>query len=187
MTGFGVGWMLGEGIFFTDDMLWKINIFMWGIDMPFFLIACNGEAGCWKPEHLTTPDEGPSSADQSKSPAGLSKTDSKPSTPKAVVDRRDREDYDTGLLEEILSEGDGSIESEESWAIVRMVTDFTSSFKCPAYRWYWIWLAVNAFSGMIETSFMFFWLQDCFPDGYYFFQFEIASNVKSAVALQGVS
>ncbi len=39
-------------IFFTNGMLWKINVVMWGVDLPFFLIACNGEAGLWKPERV---------------------------------------------------------------------------------------------------------------------------------------
>jgi hypothetical protein len=97
-----------------------------------------------------------------------------------------------------------------------MVRDFVSSFKYPTYKWYWIWLAVNAFSGMVESSFQYFWLQvrllqsictarrshtvimgqwvlciqlrwlqDCFPSGYCFFGIEIASNVKSAISVQG--
>jgi len=146
VLGFGVGWMLGEGIFFTDTMLWRINIVMWGLDMPFFLIACNGEAGLWKPEHL---------------PAA-----SKPESEPEVASKKND------------GSGGGSCQT--------MVGSFVESFRYPTYKWYWIFLAMNAFSTMVETSFQFFWLQDCFPGGYFFFQWRVASNVKSAVALTGM-
>lgn len=143
VLGFGVGWLLGEGIFFTDDMLWKINIFMWGLDMPFFLIACNGEAGLWKPEHLSEP-----------------------------------------LPEK--AEAGGGICRRLCGGPRRMVGDFVDSFRFPTYKWYWLFLTCNTFSTMVETSFQFFWLQDCFPDGFWFFKWRVASNVKSAVALTGM-
>jgi MFS family permease len=52
LLGFGVGWLLGEGVVFTDTLLWRINVAMWAVDLPILLIACNAEAGCWMPEYL---------------------------------------------------------------------------------------------------------------------------------------
>ena len=46
--------------------------------------------------------------------------------------------------------------------------------------------AVNGASGVIENSFNYYWLEDCFSD-YRFFGYDIGvNNVKTAVALQGV-
>ena len=112
--------------------------------MPFFLIACSGEAGLWKPEHLSEP------------------------------------------LPTEKAEAGGGICRWLCGGPRRMVGDFVDSFRFPTYKWYWLFLTCNTFSTMVETSFQFFWLQDCFPDGFWFFQWRVASNVKSAVALTGM-
>eukprot|EP01049_Picozoa_sp_SAG25_P009715 SAG25_NODE_989_length_4394_cov_2.452386_4_plen_342_part_00 len=52
LLGNAIGFMLGHGILFTDAFMWKMNILTPLIDCPFILIACNGVAALWAPEHL---------------------------------------------------------------------------------------------------------------------------------------
>jgi hypothetical protein len=143
LLGWGVGWMLGEKIFFTDALLWKINILMWGLDLPLFLIACNGEAGWWMSEHLADLEQEEEQEEEGDQQLAV-----------LSGQGRGRGRGRGGALGACLSCG---------WSacvgFVAMVRDFVSSFKYPTYKWYWIWLAVNAFSGMVESSFQYFWLQ----------------------------
>ena len=128
VIGFGVGWMLGEQIFFTDDMLWKLNIFMWGLDMPFFLIACNGTAGCWTSEHL--PDDGleseeglGSSASEDEPPVSPRTPRSSDDTPDSIAEwRSNRQQAAPGCARRVAT------------ALTVMVSDFVSAFKFPTYR-----------------------------------------------------
>jgi MFS family permease len=55
LLGNGVGWMLGEQTFpwLTDDVIWRANVAMVGVQVPLQLIACNGTHGWWQPEHTT--------------------------------------------------------------------------------------------------------------------------------------
>jgi hypothetical protein len=64
--------------------------------------------------------------------------------------------------------------------------EFTEAFTNPCYRWLWIQGFVGSIGGMIQGSFTFFWYQDCFPDGYYFFNIKVADTVVGATALNGL-
>ena len=150
LLGNGVGWMLGEQTFpwLTDDLIWRANIAMVGLQVPLQLIACNGTAGWWRPEH--------------------SATELQPAPPPT----RDAATATVG-------------ESGCGRSMVAAVREFIGSFRYPTYRWYWVFCAINTLANIIDTSFTFFWLQDCFTE-FRFFGVSVATNVKSAVALQGM-
>ena len=142
LAGSGIAWILGEGIFpwISTESIWRGNIFMVGLNVPLQLIACNGEAGWWKPEHTSVVMEPPAAVGE---PA------------------------------------------ERCCGLVAAVRDFIGSFRLsPTYRNYWIFLAVNSFASMIDTSFTFFWLQDCFTE-FRFFGVQVASNAKAAQGILG--
>eukprot|EP01049_Picozoa_sp_SAG25_P009714 SAG25_NODE_989_length_4394_cov_2.452386_3_plen_315_part_00 len=64
--------------------------------------------------------------------------------------------------------------------------DFTSAFRNKPFRWYWTYLIADGAARVIENSFNYYWLEDCFDD-YRFFGYDIGvNNVKSAVALNAV-
>lgn len=70
--------------------------------------------------------------------------------------------------------------------------DFESTRTCieplkssASFRWYWVWIVIHGFSGMIESSFHYYWLQDCFSPPYRFLNWQVASNVSSAVSMLG--
>jgi Na+/melibiose symporter-like transporter len=170
LIGFFFGYLLGNNIFFTNGMLWKINVVMWGVDLPFFLIACNGEAGLWKPERVRLDlllDEPKPGAEPT--PAGT------PAPPPANQ----------------FSASGGWLKRGCLWSIfwltgINLSTEGAGPFKDRTYRWFWIYIGVNSLAQLIMTSFQFFWLQDCFPHGYYFFHWKVGDNVKVATSVSGL-
>eukprot|EP01044_Picomonas_judraskeda_P021858 COSAG03_NODE_5263_length_1294_cov_2.194142_2_plen_143_part_00 len=66
------------------------------------------------------------------------------------------------------------------------LTYFVSPFETPAFRWLWIQSFIGTIGGTIQGSLVFYWFQDCFPDGYYFFHWKLANDVQSAVAINGM-
>ena len=143
------GWMLGHGIWVTDAFLWKMNIVMWGLDCPFFLIACNGVATLWAPEHLRL--EAPSDVnDNGYEPAARSF-----SLWQSLCGWVERFGIGLCQVQQVfawneLNDGYQLIMmrmfvavwwSGDWWVVCRQMSrDFASSFKYSTYKWYWIYL-----------------------------------------------
>lgn len=65
---------------------------------------------------------------------------------------------------------------------------YLEPFKSSAsFRWYWVWIVIHGFSVMIESSFHYYWLQDCFSPPYRLLNWHVASNVNSAVSILGLA
>ena len=71
-------------------------------------------------------------------------------------------------------------------ALIEEFRYFVSPFQTPAFRWLWIQAFVGTIGGTIQGSLTFYWFQDCFPDGYYLFKWQLAKDVQSAVAINGM-
>ena len=56
--------------------------------------------------------------------------------------------------------------------------EFTSAFKNPCYRWLWVQSLLGTVGGIISGQFTFFWYQDCFPHGYYFFSWKVPTSSR---------
>ncbi len=158
MLGFCVAWLLSEGLLFTDTLVWWINVGMWIVDMPLLLIACNAEASCWSPEHSARFD------------AELPTPQSPPSGARTGSNNHNRA---PDLTES------GSLDSTRG-----CFEPFKSS---ASFRWYWVWIVIHGFSVMIESSFHYYWLQDCFSPPYRLLDWRVASNVNSAVSMLGLA
>jgi hypothetical protein len=98
----------------------------------------------------------------------------------------------TVLLQDLDLDADGHIKVESSCCCCLGGASGEDSRGClvpfrqsASFRWYWVWLVVQGLSVTIESSFQYYWLQDCFPHGYWLLQWRVASNVNSAVALLG--
>ena len=50
LLGNGVGYMVGQKIFFTDEMIWLIVVGMFFFQIPLLMLACGGTAGWCTPE-----------------------------------------------------------------------------------------------------------------------------------------
>ena len=84
--------------------------------------------------------------------------------------------------------GAGASNKEQDSRRVDSTRGCLDSFKSSAsFRWYWVWLVVHGFSVMIESSFHYYWLQDCFSTPYQFLHWDVASNVNSAVSMLGLA
>eukprot|EP01046_Picozoa_sp_COSAG06_P074118 COSAG06_NODE_22508_length_721_cov_0.977492_1_plen_118_part_00 len=71
-------------------------------------------------------------------------------------------------------------------ALIEELHYFVSPFGTPAFRWLWIHAFIATIGGTIQGSLTFYWFQDCFPDGYYLFNWQLAKDVQSAVAINGM-
>jgi len=67
------------------------------------------------------------------------------------------------------------------WARVR---EFFSAFEEPAFLWWWICLFAFVTGGQF-FGFFFYWLQDCFPNGYTVFGYTITHSAQSMVSILG--
>lgn len=171
LLGNGVSWVLGEGYvpWVSAHTIWWGNICMVALNVPLQLLACNGEAGWWQAEHAPVPQ-----------PAAA------PARPPAARRERQRAGPCASVCDALLFPADVRARKGVHSGLVAAVLDFIESLKTsPAYRYYFVFVALNSFANMIDTSFTFFWLQDCFTE-FTFFGFVVASNVKSATALQGI-
>jgi hypothetical protein len=58
----------------------------------------------------------------------------------------------------------------------KLTRDFTSAFRDPCFRWYWIYSLTVELSATVAGCLQFYWYQDCFPHGYYFFSIKVADT-----------
>jgi hypothetical protein len=88
-----------------------------------------------------------------------------------------------GLLFQI----QGKWVSTSRWSrLCATATDFVSAFKEPGFKWQFVCSFFGSVGGTFSGFFNYYWLEDCFPAGYWFFGFEIATNVQSAVAINAM-
>ena len=69
LGGWGIGYLVGEGIIFTTPVIWWINILKFFVQLPLLWICCGGTAGWCTPERRrTVPQE------ETKAAAALART-----------------------------------------------------------------------------------------------------------------
>ena len=121
-----------------------------GIDLPFFLIACNGEAGLWKPERVRLDV----SEDKKEAEVEIVGGDGTGGSSPEQVEQQQLEN----------GEG-GHTQGEVSWlkrGFVRVIfllsgidilAEGAGPFKDSTFAWYWVYMAVNSLAGQIMNSF----------------------------------
>ena len=182
LGGWGIGYLVGEGIFFTTPVIWWINILKFGIQLPLLLICCGGTAGCCTPERRRTiPPEEKKAAE---------------ALVKVVAHGEDvGVNNDAGILWNRARTLRWDT-AEQRWEECRpprltervraTMADFSSAFYTPAFRWLWIQVFVATVGNTFSSYFFFYWMQDTFTEGFYLFdRWKVASNVQSAVAING--
>lgn len=65
------------------------------------------------------------------------------------------------------------------------MSTFVSAFRAPAFRYYWLYMLAVYIGGIVDSEFVFYWYEDCFPHGYNFFGWHMASTAQSALSIKG--
>jgi Na+/melibiose symporter-like transporter len=182
LGGWGIGYLVGEGIVFTTPVIWWINILKFFVQLPLLWICCGGTAGWCTPERRrTVPQE------EKKAAAALARTVGEGEDAGVTVDadvywNRGR------TLKWDPKEGKWEVCASPNCAerAADTMRDFSSAFYTPAFRWLWIQNFIASIGGTFSGYFFFYWMQDCFTEGFWLFnRWEVASNVQSAVAING--
>jgi Na+/melibiose symporter-like transporter len=158
LVGWGIGWMIGEGIFFTTEVIWWLNILKFGFQMPVLMIACGGTAGCCTPERkrVASREEKKAAKALIAKLAGANADGSSSSGQSVGVVK------DAGVLWN-RSRTMRWDRRQQSWLEVRTpgcgermtanLIDFSSAFREPAFRWLWIQLFVATIGNTFVSAF----------------------------------
>lgn len=158
--GYWCGILVGEH-FISNRTIWNLNIIVQFLQIPLACWACSGRA-CppwrWEPERM---------------PTELQLRD------KAAAKEKKRQETAAAAAERGLA----IAKSGRLVLLVAEIKEFVSPFKTPAYRWFWIQQCTGILAGIIQGCFSYYWFQDCFPNGYYFFRWKISDHVQTAVSV----
>eukprot|EP01043_Picozoa_sp_COSAG02_P037575 COSAG02_NODE_2831_length_7935_cov_5.630296_3_plen_628_part_00 len=193
LGGWGIGIYVGEHAEALTATLWWINILKFGVQLPLLMIACGGTAGCCTPERKRT----------------LSARERQQEQAMKVINEQSN-DEGAGYrprrgIGHIHVDSDGLFWNETRTArwdrarhvwvkstppgcfarAARTLRDFSSAFREPAFKWMWIYTFIATVGGTFSNYFFIYWMQDTFTGGFYVFGWKIASNVQSAVAVNG--
>lgn len=194
LGGWGIGIYVGEHADALTDTLWWVNILKFGVQLPLLMIACGGTAGCCTPERKRTV-----SARERQQEQAMKEITDQSSAEGAAGYRPSRG------IGHIHVDSDGLFWNETRTArwdraagvwvkstppgycarAARTLQDFSSAFREPAFKWMWIYTFIATVGGTFSNYFFIYWMQDTFTEGFYVFGFKIASNVQSAVAVNG--
>ena len=184
LAGWGIGFYVGEHAAALTDLIWWVNIVKFAFQLPLLMVACGGTAGCCTPERkraLTSREKKQEEVQKALTEAG---------------------DYRVAGGGRVHIDSDGIIwntqrtarwdQKKAHWVaasppsrFTAAMRDFSSAFREPAFKWLWIATFVGTIGGTFSNYFFMYWMQDTFTSGFYVFGFKVASNVQSAVALNG--
>ena len=187
LGGWGIGIYVGEHAAELTAVLWWINILKFGVQLPLLMIACGGRAGCCTRERKRTP------------------TTREKRLVKAREEMRATGDYRLGSGGRVHVDSDGFFwnesrtarwdrqnglwvkDSPPGWSarVMSSLRDFSSAFREPAFKWMWIYTFIQTIGGTFSNYFFIYWMQDTFNEGFYVMGYKVASNVQSAVAVNG--
>ena len=175
----GLGYFVGEG-YIPAKAIWYSYFFATGISIPLACWACSGTAcgPCsWEPERMPTEEQLREKKERLEK-ARLAREQAAARVKASAAAR-------AGVT---LKEGGGDKLKVGCCARLKAeFEEFTSALSHPPYRWLWLQGFVGCIGGIFQGCFLFFWFQDCFPDGYYFFHWKLTSSVQSAVSINGMT
>jgi Na+/melibiose symporter-like transporter len=162
-----IGYMVGENLILGEQSVWWINIIANPLMLPLVLVTFNGSActgwsfhGIWKPEKAKS---------------------------KKVIEDHERIALNNQLRADKVKMDKKKFGcayyARSVWSELKY---FTTAFSDTCYRLLWLQGLVGTIGGIIMWQFGFYWYQDCFPHGYYFFKWKVATTPMSAISIQGI-
>jgi Na+/melibiose symporter-like transporter len=149
LVGWGIGWMIGEGIFFTTQVIWWLNILKFAAQMPLLMIACGGTAGCCTPERKRVVSREEKKAQKALQVQLGSGSDESVGVVKdaGVMWNRSRTmRWDRTRAAWLAVETPSCAER-----VTASMRDFSSAFGEPAFRWLWIQIFVATIGNTFNT------------------------------------
>lgn len=170
LGGGGLGYIVGQSLpcfgrqpCLSDMDVWWLNAGVLLAVIPIYCVACNGRAvdGCSR-RGLCKKEQPPAQDAPQQEPVMQQQTASAPPGNVAPAPRRRRCACLAGR---------------------ELLADFTSAFRDPCFRWFWLFRLVSELGGIISGSFTLYWYKDCFPHGYFLFGYKVADTAVSATAI----